>query len=168
MPNTPKTIKKGDDIMLFIPVVVGNTTTYKSIAYATNHTLTLSAETVDVNSKDHGEWGSTTVNKINWTVNTENLYTDEDFDMLFELMLNKTPIKIVFGAKAEANTVIVADGDAENYTPANGDATHTNAYMKEGNAIITSLTANTPSGDNATFTAEFQGTGALTKQAPKS
>lgn len=165
---TPKQIIKGDDLMLFIPVVNQGTTTYKSIAYATSHTLTMTAETVSVNTKDHGEWESTTVNKINWSISTENLYTDEDYDILFDAMIAKTPIKVVFGKKAEAASVIVADGDAANYTPANQDAAHSNPYMKEGNVLITSLTANTPSGDNATFTAEFQGVGALAKQEAKS
>lgn len=159
---TPKQIIKGDDLMLFIP---DGANAFKSIAYATSHTLTMTAETQDINTKDHGEWGSTTINKIQWSISTENLYTDEDFDTLFDLMVAKQKIKVVFGKKAEAASVVVADGDAANYTPANQDYAHRNAHMKEGYVIITSLTANTPSGDNATFTAEFQGVGAFTKQA---
>lgn len=162
---TPKQIIKGDDLMLFIP---DGANAFKSIAYATSHTLTMTAETQDINTKDHGEWGSTTVNKIQWSISTENLYTDEDFDTLFDLMVAKQKIKVVFGKKAEAASVIVADGDAANYTPANVSAATTNPYMKEGYVLITSLTANTPSGDNATFTAEFQGVGAFTKQTPAS
>lgn len=162
---TPKQIIKGDDLMLFIPDGVS---AFKSIAYATSHTLTMTAETQDINTKDHGEWGSTTVNKIQWSISTENLYTDEDFDTLFDLMVAKQKIKVVFGKKAEAASVIVADGDAANYTPANVSAATTNPYMKEGYVLITSLTANTPSGDNATFTAEFQGVGAFSKQTPAS
>lgn len=164
MPQTPKQIIKGDDLMLFVPVVNEGTTTYKSIAYATSHTLTLTAETLDINTKDHGEWGSTTVNKINWSISTENLYTDEDYDLLFDAMVAKQPLRVVFGKKAEDPSVIVADGDAANYTPANQDYAHRNAHMKVGNVLITSLVANTPSGDNATYTAEFQGVGALAKQ----
>lgn len=152
---TPKQIIKGDDLMLFIP---NGSNGYKSIAYATSHTLTMTADTVDINTKDHGEWGSTTVNKINWSISTENLYTDEDYDTLFDAMIAKQPIHVVFGKKAEAASVIVADGDAANYTP---NTTVNN--MREGNVLITSLTANTPSGDNATYTAEFQGIGALAK-----
>ena len=169
MPSTPKQIIKGDELMLFVPVdPTAANPTFKSIAYATAHTLTMTAETVDVNTKDHGEWGSTEVNKINWSISTENLYTDEDFDMLFDLMVAKQKIKVVFGKKAEAASVVVADGDAANYTPANQDAQHSNAHMKEGYVVLTSLTANTPSGDNATFTAEFQGVGAFKKQTAAS
>ncbi len=162
---TPKQIIKGDDLMLFVPVDPdAQNPTFKSIAYATSHTLTMTAETVDINTKDHGEWGSTEVNKISWSISTENLYTDEDYNALFDLMVGKKKVKVVFGKKAEADSVVVADGDAANYTPANGDYEHRNPYMKTGWAYITSLVANTPSGDNATFTAEFQGVGALAKQ----
>lgn len=157
-----KQIIKGDELMLFVP---NGSTGYKSIAYATSHTLTMSAETVEVNSKDHGAWGSTSVNKISWSISTENLYTEEDYDVLFDWMVAKTPITVVFGKKAEADDVIVADDDAQYYTPANGTPQTRNAYMKTGKVLITSLVANTPSGENATFTAEFQGIGALSKQA---
>ena len=34
-----------------------------------------------------------------------------------------------------------------------------------GNVIITALEANAPNGDNATFTASFEGVGALSKAA---
>ena len=40
---TPKTIQKGDDLMVFIETTSGNDTVTKSIAYATAHTLTLTA-----------------------------------------------------------------------------------------------------------------------------
>ena len=39
---------KGDDLMLF------NGTTGKSYAFATAHTLTITADTADTSSKDHG------------------------------------------------------------------------------------------------------------------
>lgn len=160
-----KNIIKGDELMLFIPVdPTAETPTFKSIAYATSHTLTMTAETVAINTKDHGEWGSNTVNKINWSISTENLYTDEDYNTLFDMMVAKQKIKVVFGKKAEDASVVVADGDADNYTPANTSTATANAYMKTGYVLITSLTANTPSGDNATFTAEFTGVGALAKE----
>ena len=43
-------IIKGRDLMLF-------DNDGHSYAYATNHTLTITAETIDVSSKDHGVWG---------------------------------------------------------------------------------------------------------------
>ena len=57
-------IIKGDDLMLFVNVATGATPDYRSIAYATSHVLTLSAEATDTSTKDHGIWGGSEVNKI--------------------------------------------------------------------------------------------------------
>ena len=46
---TPKKIIKGNDLMLF-------DSAGKSYAYATNHTFSMTAETSDTSSKDHGLW----------------------------------------------------------------------------------------------------------------
>ena len=54
-----KNIQKGTDIMVFVK----QDGIYKSIAHATSHTLSISGETQEVNSKDYGEFGSSTVNK---------------------------------------------------------------------------------------------------------
>lgn len=50
-------IIKGRDLMLF-------DNDGHSYAYATNHTLTITAETVDISSKDHGIWGASEVANI--------------------------------------------------------------------------------------------------------
>lgn len=156
-----KKIIKGDDLMLFVES--GNA--FKSIAYATSHTLTLTAETQDINSKDHGLYGATSVNKISWEIQSENLFTTEDYDMLFDMMIAREPINVVFGKKNEPETTIVADGDAANYTPkayaAGTQSEPAYTHRKEGKAIITSLTENTPSGDNATFSVTLAGVGAI-------
>ena len=66
-----KNIQKGTDIMVFVK----QDGVYKSIAHATSHTFSMSGETQEVNSKDYGEFGSSTVNKINWEITSENLMT---------------------------------------------------------------------------------------------
>lgn len=160
MAVTPKRIQKGDDLMVFIETTSGQTTATKSIAYATAHTLTLTAETASVNSKDHGIWTGNEVNKRSWEITSENLYTDEDYSTLFDAWSNGTKLSLVWGKKAEADTVVVADGDAENYT---AKKTGTGTTYWSGNAYITSLTANANTGEKATFSVTFTGTGAFTK-----
>ena len=142
-------IIKGDDLMLFDDA-------NKSIAFATSHTLTLTADAVEVNSKDHGDYGGKEVNKINWEITSENLYTTTSFDALFTKMMNKQAIKVVWGVKAE-NGQSVVDDSLPNYTPATG------SY--EGNAFITSLSANSASGENATMSITLSGTGKFSKSA---
>ena len=60
---------KGGDLMLFV--------NNKSIAYATNHTLEISAELQDVSNKDEGagDWATQEVGLLSWTASTENLYS---------------------------------------------------------------------------------------------
>ena len=141
-------IIKGDELMLF----KGGS----ALAYATSHTLTITGNTVDISSKDHGFWGASEIGNITWEVQTENLYTEDDYDELFEAMVAKTPITIVFAKASNYNANGLADlgGTVQSWTAGAG---------KTGTAIITSLVANANTGENATYTATFTGKGALTK-----
>lgn len=147
---------KGGDLMLFI----GG----KSIAYATNHTLEISGDTTDTSNKDEGGglWGSSEVSKINWTVSTENLYSEDgygkNFDELFDAMTAGTQLDAVFGVKAETGTSVPTTGETGGWSPKNA----TN-YRYSGKVVVTSLSVNAPNGEYATFTANFTGVGALTK-----
>jgi TP901-1 family phage major tail protein len=144
-------IIKGDDLMLF-------DAEGKSIAFATAHTLTITADAADISSKDHGIWGGSEVNKISWEITSENLYTSDAYDSLFNSMLSRQPITVYFGLKAENDPEkTVANGDYPNWTKATG------AYT--GEAFITSLTANANSGENATFSVTLTGTGKISKAA---
>lgn len=141
-------IIKGDDLMLFDE-------NGKSIAFATNHTLSISADAVDTSSKDHGVWGANEVNKITWEITSENLYTESAYDELVEKMLAREAITVYFGTKTQNDPdKTVADGDYDAWTGAKG-------YT--GQVLITSLTANANTGENATYSATFTGTGKLKK-----
>ena len=65
--STAKTIN-GSDLMVFI----GG----KSVAFATNHKLTITAEMLDNASKDHasGLWKGTTLKSLSWNMSSENLF----------------------------------------------------------------------------------------------
>lgn len=139
-------IIKGDDLMLF-------DANGHSIAFATSHTLTISADAADINSKDHGQWGASEINKINWEISSENLYTTDAYDTLFNAMMARTAIDVYFGLKAETGTGTVADGDYDYWTK--------QATAKKGKAFITSLTANAATGENATFSCTLKGTGKI-------
>ena len=125
----------------------------KSLAYATAHTLTVTGNTIDISSKDHGYWGASEIGNITWEVTSENLYTDTDYDALFDVMINKTKINIVFGHALNYN--VNGLGSNANWTPSS-----TGYYT--GEAYVTSLTANANTGENATFSVTLTGVGALT------
>lgn len=152
-----KEIKKGTNLMLFVGQ--GTPTTYKSIAHATSHSLNISAETQDISSKDYGKYGASSVNKITWNITSENLMTT-DYDTLFDLMVAGNPIPITWGERSQASSI----DELSDATPAvNEYSPKTTAITYTGKAIITSLNANAPNGDNATYTVELQGVGAITK-----
>lgn len=141
-------IIKGDELMIF----KGTT----ALAYATSHSLSISGNTVSVASKDHGFWGASDIGNLTWEATTENLYTENDYDALFQAMVAKTPIDIVF-AKAsnyDENGLVEVGGSVQAWTQGAG---------YKGKAVITSLQANAPTGENATYSATFTGAGPLTK-----
>lgn len=147
------TIVKGQELMLF--------QNGESIAFATSHTLTVTGNTTDISSKDHGFFTGTTLASITWEVSSENLYTDGAYDKLFDAMVNKRqPIDIVFGHYTEDTslaTVGIVDSDKESWTAPSGNST----VFYTGKAYITSLTANAANGDNATFSVTLSGSGKL-------
>lgn len=141
-------IIKGDDLMLF-------DAQGKSLAFATSHQLSISADAVETSSKDGGVWGSNEVNKISWEITSENLYTDNAYDELFSKMIAREAITVYFGTKKENDPEkTVADGDYDAWTGAKG-------YT--GKVLITSLTANASTGENATFSVTLTGTGKINK-----
>ena len=149
-------IIKGKDLMLFD--VSGN-----SFSYATNHTLTISTETSDTSSKDHGIWAASEITKYSWEITSENLYTETDYASMFDSMLSGTPITVRFGLKTQTDDAskTVADGDYEHWTSGN-DGYYT------GKVLITSLTANASNGENATYSVTLTGVGKISKASKAS
>lgn len=143
------TIYNGSDLMLF----VGG----KSIACATSHSLSVSIDTTESSTKckdyKSGAWKTFKSTDMSWTVSTENLYAStggegKSFDDL--MALKGTEVTIVFAPSSESDNTVITGG----WTPkANTGYT--------GNAILTSLEVSAQDGENATFSASFQGTGEL-------
>ena len=99
--------------------------------------------------------------KVNWEITSENLYTTEDFDSLFDTMIARAPIDVYFGLKAEPDDGrTVVDGDYHYWTEAVGSYT--------GKAIITSLSANAPNGENATLSVTMTGVGSIRRTEAES
>ena len=144
------TILKGDELMLFYDG--------KAFAFATSHTLTITGNTLDIATKDHGFWGASEVGKLTWEITTENLYSDDDYDTLFDLMQAHTPITVAFAkvSNYDANGLKSVGGTVEDWKP---DATE----YRSGLAVISSLTVNANTGENATYSATFTGAGPLVK-----
>lgn len=142
---------KGGDLMLF----VGG----KSIAFATSHKLSIKADTKETSSKDSGgKWQTSEAGILSWSGSSENLYADAGKGMtykdLYKLMIERKAVDGVFSIEGSSTDSKLDE------VPLNGwVAKSEGKYV--GKVLITSLEVNAPNGDNATFTVEFVGTGAL-------
>ena len=143
------TIIKGDELMLFDSE--GN-----ALSWSTSHVLSISASQIDIASKDHGFWGASEAGKLTWEITTENLYCDDDYDKLFGLMIAAEPVTVAFAkvSNYDVNGLTSVGGDVEAWTA------DTTQYWS-GLAVITSLTVNANTGENATYSATFTGAGPL-------
>lgn len=137
----------------------------KSIALATNHTLTISADTKETSSKDSGgKWQTSEAGVLSWTMKSENLFSAEGtagltYQALFEKMIARKPVDLVFSLEGNSTDL---DDNKKDEVPTTG-WTAKSGFGYTGKALITNLEANAPNGDNATFTIDFTGVGELKK-----
>lgn len=155
-------IIKGGDLMLFLETGSGSTATKKSIAFATNHTLNITADTKETSSKDSGGvWQTSEIGILSWTASSENLFCDTGagitYDALFDMMVARKPIKGVFAVEGNSTNL---DTNKLGTVPTAGWTPKAKSGY-EGSVIITGLSKNAPNGDNATFTVDFTGVGEL-------
>lgn len=145
-------IVKGDELMLFYN---GN-----AFAYATSHALSMSADQISTASKDHGYWTGSEVGKLSWEITSENLYTDDDYDTLFDLYNRAEPITVAFAKAAnyDKNGLTYVGGNVQAWTPDSSN-------YRSGMAIITSLNTNANTGENATLSVTLTGAGPLVKSS---
>ena len=149
---------QGGDMMLFIK----KGSDYKSIAFATNHSITINLETKETSTKDSGgKWQTSEAGIMSWTANSENLMGNESqgysYDELFALMIAREPIDVRFALEGDSTDYGANKLDT---VPTGGWKPATKYY--EGKALITALTKNAPNGDKASFTCDLTGIGALT------
>ena len=142
---------KGKDLMLFQKVE----NVYKTLAEASNHTLSISVETMEASSKDSGKWGDSEPGRMAWEMGTENLFVQADFDTLFDALLKGEKLVVAFE--------IASNADSDTGVPPGGWQIGPGGY--EGLVLITALNANAPNGENATYTATFKGCGPLTRRS---
>lgn len=140
-----KQVTRGNEVMLFLDG--------QSLALATSHTLTVTADTIDISTKDHGYWGASDIGNMSFEITSENLYVDTDYDKLFDAMLQKQPIDVVWG-KAK-NYDENGLGDSDSYWDSPEDKYYT------GKVVITSLTQNANTGENVTYSCTLTGHGAI-------
>lgn len=148
---------KGNELMIFY--------NSKEIAGATSHQISFGTDTAEIQTKDHGYFKATEVTGKTWSITTDNLFTfdkDNGFEMLYDLYAAGNPVTVVFGHAGNYSQNGLKDISNNNADPVNWSL-DTAKYSFTGKAIITSLNLTAGVGENATFSCEFQGVGALTK-----
>jgi len=141
-------IVRGDDLMLFDEE-------QKSIAFATSHTLTLTSDVTEISCKDSGIWKDAKVNKLGWEITSENLYSTEEYTKIYQKWTSAEPIIAYWG------TTYSPIGDTNGVDSPNAYWQPNPTPLSYGNVIITNLSVNAASGDNATFSVTLQGIGKL-------
>lgn len=154
----------GSDLMVF----VNNGTKLQSIAYATNHTLSVDMATTDTSTKDNGNglWQNSEPGMMSWSMTTENLMSDSaqnghSFNSLFDIMLKRQTVEVAFALQTN-NIDYQNKLDTVFEAPSDGWTADTvNQY--HGKCYITSLQVTATNGEKATYTATFTGAGNLQK-----
>jgi len=146
-------INYGGDMMLFVNA---SGSTGQPLGFSTNAKFEITLKTRNVGSKDSGNWDESAAGKMSWSASSDALVAEglvtatglQTYDELYTMMISRVPIVFVFGSAtgtAPAWTVSAVAGKKK----------------FSGMAFITSLSVNAPDGDNASYSINLVGTGAL-------
>ena len=153
-------IVKGKKLMLFVK----ESDTYKAIAFATNHTFSTSASTINVSHKDladlaegQAKWDDQDIDTFSWSITSEHLYANEGAGYtakdIFALYANGTVLDVKFGLADASTTGAPAE---TGWVPST-----TESQMLSGKAVITSYDINASVDDNASFSITLTGKGPI-------
>jgi maltoporin len=148
-------ILKGSKLMVFLGGA--------PIGMATSHSMSMTTDTSEISTKDHGDFPSVVAQKISWEVSCENLYTVVGKDIYMTAMKSMQPVTLVFaeaGNYSNETSQGATPMESEDQTVVSAEWTIGNR-IGEGKALITSFSINAPAGDNATMSVTFTGTGEL-------
>lgn len=154
-------IIRGKKLMLFIK----ENETYKAIAFATNHTFSTSASTINVSHKDladlaegQAKWDDQDIDTFSWSITSEHLYANEGAGYtakdIFTLYANGTVLDVKFGLADASTTGAPAE---TGWVPSTTNTTG----MLSGKAVITSFDINASVDDNASFSITLTGKGPI-------
>ena len=114
-----------------------------AIALSKNHTLSVNGESIDVTTKDSAGWKEILPGLKSWTVSCEGMVAFDsayNYEYLLDALRNRTLLSV----KLQTGTV----GDERLL----------------GDVYVTSIELSAPLEDGLSFTASFEGTGALTHE----
>lgn len=158
------TIRKNSDIFkgsMLQVAVNGNI-----LGFATSHSLSITVNTSEVTTKDHGDYPGIVKQNTTWEVACENLFCQDNWNILEDLVNSATPVNITFCdlenyPVGSISRGIVQSESGETVQPTSWTR---GKHLASGDAYLTSFNVNAAAGDNATISATFTGAGPLTYQ----
>lgn len=137
----------GDLVMVFLSASTG-TTTWKSVAHATSHTLDIKMDTRDTSNKGSGIYKTRKAGRIDVTGTLEGMYIDndkynaEDFETA---IIARSPVLMIFGKET-----VQYNGTPDTTTTG---LTH---FYSSGQFYITGVSMTNPQDANSTYTVTFE------------
>lgn len=151
-------IIKGSHLMVLIDVVENGISTLKPIAFSTSHTLSKQLNTTEINCKDYGDAAAIVPQNYSWTMQTDNLYSIDGYEVINTIFNNKEKVTVYFGETNYNNAGQESIVDKADSNPTEWEK---EGFGEQGYAYITALDVTASAGENATFSATFTGTGTL-------
>lgn len=148
----------GQNLGLFVDNQVlhgsGATSGDTCLAFATQASIQLSVDTIDITSKDSGSWSDSLPNRKGFEITSDCLYS-EDYDALMLLAINRTVFKVRWcsAINHESNNTVSHEAS---HTVGNG------AYaFYEGNVFINSIDASAGVDEAGNYSISMTGKGQL-------
>ena len=157
-----KDILKGSALQLFIN---DGGSSDVCIGFATSHSLSITTNTTELSTKDHGDYPAVLPTTITWEVTAENVYATTSMAKLLGYVKNRTKVTVKF---AEVGNYSQDGGSYSYYATEPGIIENESKtswsigkVIGQGKAYITSYSINAASGDNASISCTFTGCGPL-------
>lgn len=135
------------------------------IGFATSHSLSITLNTTELSTKDHGDYPAVLPTTTTWEVTAENVYATTSMTKLLGYVKNRTKVTIKFAEVgnysqdgASYSYEAMEPGIIDNDTK---DSWSIGKVIGQGKAYITSYSINASSGDNASISCTFTGCGPL-------
>ena len=157
-----KDILKGSALQLFIN---DGGSQDVCIGFATSHALSITTNTTELSTKDHGDHPAILPTTVTWEVTAENVYATTSMAKLLGYVKNRTKVTIKFAEVGNYSQ----DGSSYSYDVIEPGIIENDSktswsigkIIGQGKAYITSYSINAASGDNASISCTFTGCGPL-------
>lgn len=145
--------------MLFRNIGTAEAPQWKALGSATNHTLAITADNSDVSNKDTAKFKKILPGgNVSWTMSADCMYRLDDARSLKRDIIQGNVYQICFGLVAEDTPT--GEVPADGWTPDESECWF-------GEAFLSNYTENAPYEGQATYNAEFTGSGPLLEMEPE-